>query len=145
MSRVFGISQGASLGTVDDSLQFLEGCSHTLPESGWVQGVATYAAGLNTPEACLSAGWCQFGAAAGTGRTLDEIADIFEELGNVPPPDWPDSDELSEEARSFAQAMPLSWVDGSEPPFLLIPGCRDQGDFWARSGLAGQQGKPVVG
>jgi acetyl esterase/lipase len=91
-----------------------------------VQGVATYAAVLNTPEACLSAGWCQFGAAAGTGRTLDEIADIFEELGNVPPSDWLDSDELSKDARSFAQAVPLSWVDGSEPPFLLIHGDVDE-------------------
>jgi acetyl esterase/lipase len=128
---VFGYSVGghdaANLGTVDDPSQFLEGCPHSLPESDWAQGVATYAAVLSTPEACLSAGWCQFGAAAGnTGMTLDDIAVIFEELSNVPPSEWLDSSELSEETRSFAQALPLSWVDGSEPPFLLIHGAVDE-------------------
>jgi len=127
---VFGYSigglLGANLGTVDDPSQFLEGCPHSLPESSWVQGVATYAAVLNTPEACLSAGWCQFGAAAGNGRSLGEISAIFEELSNVPPSDWLNSGELSQEARSFAQAAPLSWLDGSEPPFLLIHGAVDE-------------------
>jgi acetyl esterase/lipase/ketosteroid isomerase-like protein len=127
---VFGYStggaQGASIGTVGDPREFLAGCPHSLPESDWVRGVATYAAWLATPEACLSAGWCQFGAAAENGMTLDEIAVIFEELSNVPPSAWLDSSELSEETRSFAQALPLSWVDGSEPPFLLIHGAVDE-------------------
>jgi acetyl esterase/lipase len=127
---VFGYSMGgglgATLGTVDDPSQYLAGCPHSLPESDWMQGVATYAAVLSTPEACLSAGWCQFGAAVGTGKTLDEIAVIFEELSNVRPSEWLDSSELSEETRSFAHGLPLSWVDGSEPPFLLIHGEVDE-------------------
>jgi len=128
---VFGYSVGgligATIGTMDDPSLLLEGCPHLLPESGWTHGVATYAAVLSTPEACLSAGWCQFGAAAGnTGMTLDDIAVIFEELSNVPTSEWLNSSDLSPDTRAFARGLPLSWLDGSEPPFLLIHGAVDE-------------------
>ncbi|MGD2146166.1 MAG: nuclear transport factor 2 family protein [Anaerolineae bacterium] len=127
---VFGYSmgghQGANLGTIDDPSHFLEGCPHSLPESGWLRGVATYAGVFSTPEACLSAGWCQFGAAAGCGMTLDEIDVIFGELSNVPPSEWLDSSELSEQTKLLARSLPLAWLDGSEPPFRIMHGAADE-------------------
>jgi acetyl esterase/lipase len=128
---VFGYSVGglwaAMLGTVDDTSQFLEGCPHPLPESGWTQGVATYAAVLVTPEACLSEGWCLSGAAQGNKIPVTEMLEIFKALRAVPPSGWRVSDELSEETRIFAEETPLFWLDGSEPPFLLIHGSMDEG------------------
>jgi dipeptidyl aminopeptidase/acylaminoacyl peptidase len=58
--------------------------------------------------------------------TLDEIDVIFGELSNVPPSEWLDSSELSEETRMLARSLPLAWLDGSEPPFLLIHGAVDE-------------------
>jgi acetyl esterase/lipase len=127
---VFGYSVGglvaANLGTVDDPSLFLESCPHSLPESGWTQGVATYAAVLITPEACLSQGWCMFGSAEAAGLTLAEMEAIFGEMLAVPPSEWRTRSEMSPEARDWAQQAPLYWVDGSEPPFLLIHGQADE-------------------
>jgi acetyl esterase/lipase len=127
---VFGYSVGglvaATLGTADDPSAFLEGCPHSLPESDWTQGVATYAAVLATPEACLTQAWCMFGSAQAAGLTLPEMESIFGELLAVPPSDWRDSPELSAETRDWAQYVPLYGVEGSEPPFLLIHGQADE-------------------
>ena len=127
---VFGYSAGgfvaATLGTADDPNLFLQGCPHSLPESDWTQGVATYAAVLVTPEACLDQAWCLFGCAEGSGLTQSEMKAIFDEMLAVPPSDWRDSPELSAEARDWAQNAPLYWVEGSEPPFLLIHGDADE-------------------
>jgi acetyl esterase/lipase len=127
---VFGYSVGglvaANLGTVDDPSLFLEGCPHSLPESDWTQGVATYAAVLITPEACLTQGWCMFGSAEASGLTLPEMEAIFGEMLAVPPSDWRDDPGLSPETRDWAQQTPLYWVEGREPPFLLIHGEADE-------------------
>lgn len=126
---VFGYSLGglvaATLGTVDDTSLLMEGCPHPLPESGWTQGTATFAAVLVTPEVCLTASWCMAGAAEANKRPVTQMLEIFEDLREVPPSTWLDSRDISEEARIFAQTLPLSWVDGSEPPFLLIHGSND--------------------
>lgn len=127
---VFGYSVGgfvaATLGTADDPGVFLEGCPHSLPKSDWTRGVATYAAVLGTPEACLTQGWCMFGSAQASSLTLPEMEAIFGELLAVSPSDWRDSPELSAGTRDWAQDVPLYWVDGSEPPFLLIHGEADE-------------------
>lgn len=132
---VFGYSVGgllsAMLGTVDDPGLFLEGCPHSPPESGWTQGVATYAAVLGTPEACLVESWCIFGSALAHGVTVDVMGGIYDELLDVPPSGWRGSGELSQEARDVAQGLPLYWLEGSEPPFLLIHGDADE---WVPSG-----------
>lgn len=127
---VFGYSLGgllsASLGAVDDPSQFLAGCPYSLPASDWVQGVATYAAVLMTPDVCLAQGWCMVGFAADSEFSLGEARDIFTELNKVPPSTWRENSELSEDAKKVAQTAPLYWVDGSEPPFLLMHGEADE-------------------
>ena len=127
---VFGYSMGgmlsAMLGTVDDPSLFLNDCPYALPESGWLEGVATYAAVMGTPEGCLSASWCMFGCAASNDLDLTVVETIFEELRDVPHSDWLENSAFSERARNFAQGLPLSWVDGSESPFLIIHGDDDQ-------------------
>jgi acetyl esterase/lipase len=44
----------------------------------------------------------------------------------VPPSDWQDSPDLSAATGDWAQQAPLYWVEGSEPPFLLIHGEADE-------------------
>ena len=67
-----------------------------------------------------------FGASADNKIPLDEMTPIFEELNEIPPSTWRESSELGEAARNFARATPLYWLDGSEPPFLLIHGAADE-------------------
>jgi acetyl esterase/lipase/limonene-1,2-epoxide hydrolase len=117
----------ATLAAADDPEEFLRDCPYSLPETGWVQGVATYAGLFVTPEVCLSpVGWCVTGAAAGNQIPLNEMLAIFEELQEVPPADWSESEDISGPARAFAHQLPLYWVDGSEPPFLLVHGAADE-------------------
>lgn len=125
----FGFSIGglmaANIGTIDDANQFMEDCPHQLPESSWVRGVATFAAVLGTPEVCLNASWCMLGAASGNSIPLQEMVSIFEDLRDVPPSDWAGNPGLNPDTLSFAQSLPLNWVDGDEPPFVVIHGTDD--------------------
>lgn len=126
---VFGFSLGgliaATLGAVDDTSQFMEGCPNQLLQSSRTRGVATYAAMLGTPEVCLSESWCLLGAALGNKIPMTQMLPIAEALKEIPPSSWRDNIQLSEEAISFAQTLPLYWVDGSEPAFLLVHGSDD--------------------
>ena len=126
---VFGFSLGgqiaATLGAVDDTSQFMEGCPNQLLQSSRTLGVATYAAMLGTPEICLSESWCLLGAASGNKIPMTQMLPIAEALKEIPPSSWRDNIQLSEEAISFAQTLPLYWVDGSEPAFLLVHGSDD--------------------
>lgn len=80
-----------------------------------------------TPDVCLSpAGWCVSGAAQANQIPLTEMLAIFEELREVPPADWRESEDISEQARAFARHLPLYWVDGSEVPFLIVHGEADE-------------------
>ncbi len=56
---------------------------------------------------------------------LTEMLGIFEGLRGVPPGDWKSSEDLTPEAREFAAGLPLYWIDGSEPPFLILHGDAD--------------------
>jgi acetyl esterase/lipase len=126
---VFGFSVGgliaANLGTIDDPNQFMQDCPHQLPESSWVRGVTTFAAVLGTPEICLNASWCMAGAASGNSIPLQEMVTIFEDLRDVPPSEWAGNPDMSSDVLSFAQSLPLYWVDGGEPPFVVIHGTDD--------------------
>ena len=97
-----GGTMAAMLGTVDDAALFLESCPFSLPESSWIRGVVTFT-GI-------------FDYASATADLTELRAYIYRYLGeeqDIAPIIW-------------AEASPLSWVDGSEPPFLVIHGEADQ-------------------
>ena len=51
-----------------------------------------------------------------------ELQPIFEILRETPPEKWKDIESVGPEAEAFARQFPLYWLDGSEPPFLIIHG-----------------------
>lgn len=123
----FGAYLSASLGSFKDPGQYLEDCPYSIPETDRVKGVVTYAGMFVTQEICMApeGGWCMSQAASNNKILLMEMAGIFESLREVPSSDWKDSSELSEAARAFAKMLPLYWLDGSEPPFIIMHGDAD--------------------
>lgn len=104
---VMGDSAGgylaAMIGAVDAPSDYLENCPHSLPATDWIQGAVIFY-GLydftsidGYPEAEVGVSLEPY-----WGATYDEI-----------PPE------------TLAEMSPRSWVDGSEPPFLLIHGTLD--------------------
>lgn len=104
---VMGDSAGgylaAMLGTVDTPGDYLGNCPHTLPAADWIQaavvfyGFYDFASIDGYPAKDIKAGLEPYWGA---------------EYGEIPP-------------ETLAEMSPLSWVDGSEPPFLLIHGVSD--------------------
>jgi acetyl esterase/lipase len=126
----YGAMIAAMLGTMDDPSLLMEGCPHALPASDWAKGVVTYEGLFFTPEGCSSIGFYTT-ILLNSNRMASqvpyrEMADIVERLHNLPPRDWHGSAELDERDKKVAQMLPLYWVDGSEPPFLLVHGLKDE-------------------
>ena len=121
----------ATMGALDDPAAELQGCDYQLPAQGSLVGVAVYEGVLGTPEGCFSHSWCLAGAASGTGISLPKLQPIFETLRDTPAQDWKDVQVVGPEARAFASKFPLYWLDGSEPPYLVIHGA---GDLIPRTG-----------
>jgi len=132
---VFGHSAGgfaaSMIGVVDDPAEFVVDCPHQLPPPGWVAGVVSYAGVFGTKEVFLR-------HQLDTRRTLfdyyaqklglpvDEEAEILDTLRKTPYEGWRDIGELSERGTTLLHSLAPYWVDGSEPPFLLIHGGRDE-------------------
>jgi acetyl esterase/lipase len=92
----------AMLGTVDTPSLYLEGCPHTLPETNWIQGIVPFY------------GIFDFTNTDGYPDSVHRC--VVPYLGTT------FSDAPTE---LLTEASPMSWVDGSEPPFLLIHGLSD--------------------
>jgi acetyl esterase/lipase len=105
--RVFamGHSSGGTLaamyGVVDDPARFLGDCEYQLPEADWVQGVIPFTGIFDYESAAQYSDGLQRYSATYLGGELDEV-----------PETW-------------AEASAVTWVDGSETPFLLIHGGDD--------------------
>jgi acetyl esterase/lipase len=104
---VMGESTGgylaAMLGTVDTQSLYLEGCPNLLPRTDWIQGALVFYGHFDfTSIDGYTDGYIRLGLQPYWGVEFSEI-----------PPD------------TLAEMSPLSWVDGSEPPFLLIHGTSD--------------------
>ena len=104
---VMGESAGgylaAMLATVDTPSAYLGNCPHALPASDWVQAAVIFYGPYEYPSI--------------DGYPPRDVESILQpywgaELGDIPP-------------EKLAEMSPMSWVDGSEPPFLLIHGTSD--------------------
>ncbi len=111
---VWGGSAGGYLagmvGTVEAPEFFLNECPHELPESDWLAGMI------------LFYGFYDF--------TTQESIDGFPMIDVNLVPYWGATyEELSPER--LAEMSPMSWVDGSEPPALILHGTSDtEVPFW---------------
>jgi acetyl esterase/lipase len=122
----WGATIAAQLGAVDDPGPFLEGCSHPLPESNWVQGIVTYGGHFFTPEYSLAVGFFLQTFAKSHGMLSEmpyrELEEVFETLAELPLREWREGEGLDEQARAVAPMLPSYWIDGSEPRYVLIDG-----------------------
>jgi acetyl esterase/lipase len=91
----------AMLGTVDDPDLFTQSCPHQLPEADWIQGAIPFT-GI-------------FDYASALQFSPERRSRLEDYLGG----------DLDQAAETWAEASATTWVDGSEPPFLLIHGLDD--------------------
>jgi acetyl esterase/lipase/sugar lactone lactonase YvrE len=96
-----GGTLAAMLGTVDDPDLFTAECPHELPKADWLQGAIPFTGIFDY---------------AGAVQSSPERRPRTERyLGS----------RLDQDPETWAEASAATWVDGSEPPFLLIHGTRD--------------------
>ena len=101
LGHSFGGTLASMLGVVDDPALFLSGCPYSLPESDRVRGVVAYT------------GLFDYVHLPSAGELFDYASSYLGSTRGAAPEIW-------------AQASPLSWIDGSEPPFLIIHGEADR-------------------
>ncbi|HOU12827.1 MAG TPA: alpha/beta hydrolase [Anaerolineae bacterium] len=107
--RIVAIGESAGgylvsmLGTVDDPAPYLEGCPYTLPETNWIHGVIPV--------------YGMFDLRTEEGYEPLVVRNCTEPyLGT----------KISEASAEFlAEVSPISWVNGNEPPFLIVHGLQD--------------------
>ncbi|MGB3717815.1 MAG: alpha/beta hydrolase [Candidatus Promineifilaceae bacterium] len=91
----------AMLGTVDAPDLYLENCPHALPDADWIQGVVVFY------------GFFDF-------LSIEGFPDVRSNLQ----PYW-GAKHSDIALDTLAEMSPASWVDGGEPPFLLLHGTSD--------------------
>jgi acetyl esterase/lipase len=115
---VMGDSAGGYLagmvGTVDTPSLYLENCPHTLPESDWIQGAVVFY------------GFYDFTSIYGY-----PAYDVREGLQPFLGAEY---DQIPHE--TLVEMSPMSWVDGSEPSFLLNHGTEDMAVPWMSEDIA---------
>lgn len=106
-SRVAGIGHSlggtlvAMLAAVDDPSLFMEGCPNPLPASPLLHAAITFTGIFDYPGAAAESAGLRSYAVEYLGVEQDQSPEIW------------------------AQASPVTWVNGQEPPFLLIHGGSD--------------------
>ncbi len=101
LGHSFGGTLASMLGVVDDPTLFLAGCPYSLPETGLVRGVIAYT------------GLFDYVHLPSVGELNDYASNYLGSSRAAAPEIW-------------TQASPLTWIDGSEPPFLIIHGEADR-------------------
>ncbi len=93
----------AMLGTVDDPSLYLEGCPNTLPKTNWIHGIVPV--------------YGMFDLTSEEGYEPLLVRNCTEPyLGT----------KVSDASAEFlAEVSPISWVNGNEPPFLIVHGLQD--------------------
>jgi acetyl esterase/lipase len=129
---LYGYSLGgylaAILAAIEEPGNFMQDCPYTLPDENRTAGSITFGGFFVTQEVCMSPqeGWCMAEGASANGIPLTEMMSIFEALRETPYTEWRGNTELSTEALNFAETLPLYWVHGDMPPFLIIHGAKDE-------------------
>ena len=119
----------AMLGTVDDPGPYMEDCPHSLPETNWIQGVVPI---YGLFDLTTTDGYAEVGIRECTEPYLGtKISEATTEL--------------------LTEASPISWIDGTEPPFLVVHGLSDTlisnwlaKDFAARLEEAGREAELLL-
>ena len=127
----FGHSRGALivslLGSREDLSTFLNGCQYSLPDDlpHPIAGVVAYGGAFGTPTVTLAEP--DFIGLFGMILNLDETKthEMLDTLTGMPPAQWLNSDAVPDPVRQFISYFPSPWIDGTEPPFLLIHGQDD--------------------
>ena len=100
LGHSMGGTLAAMLAVVDDPAVFLGGCPYLLPEASSIQGVVAYTGIFDYTGPSMTNALTQY-ANQYLGGTQAALPD------------------------TWAQASPITWLDGSEPPFLIIHGAAD--------------------
>lgn len=127
---VLGHSRGAAmaalLGVRDDLTPLLDGCAYTLPSANPVTAVVTYGGNYASQEVSFTDPMFMEALRRMAGMSDEQMQALLAALAAVPPADWRSSPQLPEAVRQFAAFLPLAWLDGSEPPFLVVHGEIDE-------------------
>lgn len=97
-----GATLAAQLAVMDDPTVYARGCPYTLPGEAQLAGVVAYTI------------IADYATVVGQSSALQSFAATYLDSTYESSPD------------RWAEASPASWVDGSEPPFLLIHGDADE-------------------
>lgn len=126
----FGHSRGASivalLGVRDEVGLFMEGCDFTLPEKDWLRGVVAYGGSYGSPEGSFTDPLFVETLSQFLNLGTDQTRQLFDYLAGIPPSEWWYVDELPPLLKEYLRFFPITWLDGTEPPFLLLHGDRDE-------------------
>lgn len=105
MGESAGANAVAMLAAVDDHALYLDDCEHQIPESFVPKAAVMYYAPIDLST-------CTCGPAK-------QLAALYLGLDDF------DASQEAEIRERSAQASPLPWLDGQEPPFLLFHGTDD--------------------
>jgi acetyl esterase/lipase len=126
----FGHSVGGSLAAllaaIDDPTEFLQECPYALPESASLKGTIACAGSFFMPEWYLTTGKDLFEFGIETLQIPpDEAEEIRQTLLDTPPAQWLEVTGFDDKGTRLIHTVAAAWVDGSEPPFLLVHGSED--------------------
>jgi acetyl esterase/lipase len=113
---------------VDNPYMTMTDCPHPEPEGPWVQGIVAYEGVFMTPVA-LDQELQRNNIARLRGLPRAEVDALFDLLIATPPAEWRDIQDTDPAHRRLIDGFSLGWLDGSEPPFLLIYGSASEYDW----------------
>ncbi|HEX3053686.1 MAG TPA: alpha/beta hydrolase [Aggregatilineaceae bacterium] len=126
---LLGFSQGgmlaSTIGAADDPALFMQNCPSPVPAEGFASAVAVWGASILAPVADDN---LRLTVDLTLGYQIEEsdTLALINDLAATPSQGWRDQTTWSAETEHIAQTMPLYWIDGSEPPFLIIHSPADE-------------------
>jgi len=120
---LLGFSQGgmlaSTIGAADDPALFMQNCPSPIPAEGFTSAVAVWGASILAPGTEDPA---RLAVDLTLGYQIEEAetVSLINDLAATPAQGWRDQTAWSSETEHVAQTMPLYWIDGSEPPFLIV-------------------------